>query len=78
MMFKGKSLIEESGYRPYRALATAIIKQAVDDYLGGNMFLKRDATRFFKSKWCKNLCDGIDIDYGRLIFELEKRRRMKK
>ena len=57
----------------YRDLAYAIVQQAVDDYRE-NKNDKREVarlTRFFKSKWCKELLTGASITSEEILAKLE-------
>lgn len=63
-----------------KRLATAIIKQAVDDW---RAFEKHEAynqkynglRRFFKSEWCKWLCSEIGIEAKDVLSRLEAERK---
>lgn len=63
-----------------KRLATAIIKQAVDDW---RAFEKHDSynqkynglRRFFKSEWCEWLCSEIGIEAKDILSRLEAERK---
>ena len=63
-----------------KRLATAIIKQAVDDW---RAFEKHETynqkynglRRFFKSEWCEWLCSEIGIEAKDILSQLEAERK---
>lgn len=67
---QGPELIE-----PYKALAAALLDQAIRDVRSSSLHDRRSAWHWLRSNPdCADFCDWLSFDHGRLIETLEARR----